>query len=50
MKSATQVSRRRFLRQLGCTGMSALPLLNTLVNLRLMQGVAAADTPPANGE
>lgn len=30
--------------------MSALPLLNTLLNLRLMQGVAAADTPPASGE
>ena len=30
--------------------MSALPLLNTLVNLRLMLGVASADTPPANGE
>ena len=30
--------------------MSALPLLNTLLNLRLMEGVAAADTPPAPGE
>ena len=30
--------------------MSALPLLNTLLNLRLMEGVAAADVPPANGE
>lgn len=50
MNSSNQFSRRSFLRQLGCTGMSALPLLNTLVNLRLMQGVAAADTPPANGE
>src|SRR5258706_5428971 len=30
--------------------MSALPLLNTLLNLRLMEGVAAADSPPATGE
>ena len=50
MNSANKLSRRAFLRQAGCTGMSALPLLNTLLNLRLMQGVAAADTPPATGE
>ncbi len=50
MKPSNQFSRRAFLRQVGCTGMSALPLLNTLVNLRLMQGVASADTPPATGE
>ena len=50
MKHSSPLSRRSFLRQAGCAGMSALPLLNTLVNLRLMQGVASADTPPANGE
>jgi len=50
MKSKSIISRRSFLRQAGCAGMSALPLLNTLINLRLMQGVASADTPPANGE
>jgi uncharacterized protein (DUF1501 family) len=50
MKNSPPVSRRSFLRQIGCTGMSALPLLNTLVNLRLMQGVASSDTPPATGE
>lgn len=50
MKPSNSLSRRSFLRQVGCTGMSALPLLNTLVNLRLMQGVASADTPPATGE
>src|SRR5215510_14882398 len=50
MKSSTPISRRSFLRQAGCTGRSALPLLNTLVNLRLMEGIAAADTPPAPGE
>src|SRR5690349_21642337 len=50
MKPGIPLSRRTFLRQAGCGGMSALPLLNTLLNLRLMQGVASADTPPANGE
>jgi hypothetical protein len=50
MKSSSLLSRRSFLRQVGCTGMSALPLLNTLINLRLMQGVASADVPPASGE
>jgi uncharacterized protein (DUF1501 family) len=50
MKPATPLTRRGFLRQIGCTGMSALPLLNTLLNLRLMEGIASADTPPASGE
>ncbi|MBI3879164.1 MAG: DUF1501 domain-containing protein [Verrucomicrobia bacterium] len=46
MKHTTPLSRRTFLRR-GCTGMSALPLLNTLLNLRLMEGVAAASAPAA---
>ncbi len=50
MNAKSSVSRRSFLKQAGCAGMSALPLLNTLLNLRLMEGVASADTPPANGE
>ena len=50
MNSPSQLSRRRFLSQTGCAGMSALPLLNTLLNLRLMQGIASADTPPAKNE
>ncbi len=50
MKKSSLVSRRSFIRQAGCAGMSALPLLNTIFNLRLMEGVAAADTPPAPGE
>lgn len=50
MKQPQSLSRRGFLRQAGCAGMSALPLLNTLVHLRLMEGVAAADTPPAPDE
>ena len=49
-ETTARASRRHFLRQAGCAGMSALPLLNTLLNLRLMEGVAAADTPPAPGE
>lgn len=49
MNASNSLSRRRFLRQSGCAGMSALPLLNTLMNLRLMQGVATASTP-ATGE
>src|SRR5436190_2594233 len=49
MKFSATLPRRSFLRQAGCTGMSALPLLNTLLNLRLMEGVAAASAP-ASGE
>jgi uncharacterized protein (DUF1501 family) len=45
----SSLSRRQFLRQAGCTGMSAIPLLNTLLNLRLMEGVAQASAP-APGE
>ncbi len=44
MKSSSSFSRRQFLRR-GCAGMSALPLLNTLLNLRLMQGIAEASAP-----
>ncbi|HTD66290.1 MAG TPA: hypothetical protein VK846_07150, partial [Candidatus Limnocylindria bacterium] len=49
MKPGTNLSRRSFLRRAGCAGMSALPLLNTVLNLRLMEGVAAASVP-APGE
>lgn len=49
MNDSNFLSRRRFLRQSGCAGMSALPLLNTLLNLRLMEGIASASTP-APGE
>lgn len=45
MNDSNFLSRRRFLRRSGCAGMSALPLLNTLMNLRLMEGIAAASTP-----
>jgi uncharacterized protein (DUF1501 family) len=41
-------SRRRFLGQTGCAAMSSLPVLNTLLNLKLAGGLAAA--APANTE
>ncbi|MDB6076452.1 MAG: hypothetical protein JWO82_199 [Akkermansiaceae bacterium] len=47
--SPFQQSRRRFLRQAGCTGMSSVPVLNTLLNLRLASAVANA-APPVAGE
>jgi len=37
------ISRRRFLGQLNCAAISSLPILNTLLNLKLA-GTAAADT------
>jgi uncharacterized protein (DUF1501 family) len=41
------ISRRRFLRQVNCAAISALPILNTLLNLKLA-GNAAAATAPTN--
>ena len=49
MNSDTLLSRRHFLRNTGCAGMSALPLLNTLLNLNLTQRLAA-DGQPSSGE
>ncbi len=42
-------SRRRFLGQASCAGVSSIPLLNTLLNLRLAGSIANA-APPAAGE
>lgn len=36
------ISRRRFLGQLNCAAMSSLPVLNTLLNLKIAGSVAAA--------
>ena len=48
MKRETKIlSRRRFLGQASCAAVSSIPILNTLLNLRLAQGVAAASTPAA---
>ncbi|MEA3211824.1 MAG: hypothetical protein QOE70_4881 [Chthoniobacter sp.] len=41
------ISRRRFLGQVNCAAISALPILNTLLNLKLAGNVAAA--PAAGG-
>jgi uncharacterized protein (DUF1501 family) len=41
------VSRRRFLGQASCAAISSLPVLNTLLGLRLAEGVANAGTPPS---
>ena len=38
------ITRRRFLRQVNCAAISALPILNTLLNLKLAGNVAAATT------
>ncbi len=43
------VSRRRFLGQTSCAAISAIPILNTLLNLRLAGSIANA-APPAPGE
>jgi len=46
---SSRFSRRGFLGQTGCAALSALPILNTLLNLRLAEGVAQASAP-ASGE
>jgi uncharacterized protein (DUF1501 family) len=42
------MKRRRFLGQANCAAISSLPILNTLLNLKLAGSVAAADPPPAS--
>jgi uncharacterized protein (DUF1501 family) len=41
-------SRRTFLRQLNCAAIGSSAILNTLINLRLANSVAAQSTPPDN--
>ena len=43
------MNRRRFLGQASCSAVSAIPVLNTLLNLRLASSIANA-APPAPGE
>lgn len=45
MKPAPAMKRRQFLGQASCAGVSAIPLLNTLLNLRLAEGIAEASSP-----
>lgn len=47
MSSASSLSRRRFLGQASCAGISSIPVLNTLLNLQLTQGMANASVPAA---
>ena len=39
------ITRRRFLGQVNCAAISALPILSTLLNLKLVSNVAAAPAP-----
>ncbi|MEO5714696.1 MAG: DUF1501 domain-containing protein [Luteolibacter sp.] len=48
MKPAFQ-TRRRFMGQASCAAVTSIPLLNTLLNLRLASSIANA-APPATGE
>lgn len=41
------ISRRRFLGQASCSAVGTVSVLNTLLNLRLAEGIAAASTPAA---
>lgn len=49
MKTPPPVTRRQFLGQTSCAAVSSIPLLSTLLSLRLTGSLAAA-TAPANGE
>lgn len=40
------ISRRRFLGQASCAGVTAIPMLNTLLNLKLAGSIAAAEPGP----
>lgn len=41
------MTRRKFLGQASCAAVTSIPILNTLLNLRLAQDVAAVTAPPA---
>src|SRR5436305_5664441 len=46
---SSTLSRRKFLGQASCAAVSSIPILNTLLNLRLAESVAAV-TAPASSE
>ena len=46
-REAKVFSRRRFLGQASCAAVGSVPILNTLLNLRLAEGLAAASAPAA---
>jgi uncharacterized protein (DUF1501 family) len=45
MSPSHRLSRRRFLGQASCAAVGSLSIWNTLLNLRLAEGIAAASTP-----
>ena len=45
MRRSPTISRRQFLGEASCAGISALPVLSTLLNLRLAGSVSAANAP-----
>ena len=45
MSISHRSSRRRFLGQASCAAVGSLPVWNTLLNLRLSEGIAAASAP-----
>ncbi len=49
MNKPKSISRRRFIGQASCAAVTSVPILNTLLNLRLAQSVAAV-TAPASAE
>ncbi len=46
---STSLSRRRFIGQANCAAITAIPILNTLLNLKLSGTVAAAGSAPGGG-
>lgn len=44
----SRINRRNFLRRAGCGAMGSLPLLNTLLNLKLAGSLAAAEPAPTD--
>ena len=47
--STSSSTRRKFFGQASCAAVSSIPVLNTLLNLRLASNLAAV-TAPASGE
>jgi len=45
--NASPLSRRRFFGQASCAAVSSIPILNSLLNLRLLEGLANASVPAA---
>lgn len=48
MKKSSPISRRQFIGETSCAAVSALPILSTLLNLRMTSSLAAASAPPSS--